>query len=188
MIVARSLAELGDRMQPSAITIGKFNAIHRGHVEMIRRTRHIAEERGLHSVVVTFDRHPASLLNPDSVPVDITGPSRRVELIGDTGVEACLVLPFSDELASLSPADFVTHVVSEGLGAQCVIVGKDFRFGHRAEGDVGTLRELGALHGFDVVVVDDVSDESGDRISTSLVRRFIIGGDVRSAAGDGDDH
>ena len=182
MIVARSVAELGDRMQPSAITIGKFNAIHRGHVEMIRRTRLIAEERGLHSVVVTFDRHPASLLAPDSVPVDITGPSRRLELIGETGVEACLVLPFSDELASLSPADFVSHIVSEGLGAQCVIVGKDFRFGHHAEGDVGTLRELGVLHGFDVVVVDDVSDESGDRISSSLVRRLILDGDVAGAA------
>jgi riboflavin kinase/FMN adenylyltransferase len=182
MIVACSLAELGDRMQPSAVTIGKFNAIHRGHVEMIRKTRDIAEERGLHSVVVTFDRHPASLLNPDSVPMDITGPSRRVELIGHTGVEACLVLPFTDELANLSPADFVTHIVSEGLGAQCVIVGKDFRFGHRAEGDVDTLRELGTRHGFDVVMVDDVTDESGDRIASSLVRRFIIGGDVTSAA------
>lgn len=182
MIVARSLDELGDRMRPSAVTIGKFNAIHRGHLEMIGRARQIAEERGLHSVVVTFDRHPASLLNPDSVPMDITGPSRRVELIGHTGVEACLVLPFTDELASLSPADFVSHVVSEGLGAQCVIVGKDFRFGHQAEGDVDTLRELGTRHGFDVVVVDDVSDESGDRISTSLVRRFILGGDVTSAA------
>jgi riboflavin kinase/FMN adenylyltransferase len=182
MIVARSVAELGDRMQPSVVTIGKFNAIHRGHVEMIRRTRLIAEERGLHSVVVTFDRHPASLLTPDSVPVDITGPSRRLELIGETGVGACLVLPFSDELASLSPADFVSHIVSEGLGAQCVIVGKDFRFGHHAEGDVGTLRELGVLHGFDVVVVDDVSDESGDRISSSLVRRLILDGDVAGAA------
>lgn len=182
MIVARSLAELGDRMQPSAITIGKFNAIHRGHVEMILRTRHIAEERGLHSVVVTFDRHPASLLNPESVPMDITGPSRRVELIGETRVEACLVLPFTDELASLSPADFVSHIVSQGLGAQCVIVGKDFRFGHGAEGDVDTLRELGTHHGFDVVVVDDVSDESGDRISTSLVRQLILDGDVASAA------
>ena len=168
MIVARSVAELGDRMQPSAITIGKFNAIHRGHVEMIRTTRLIAEERGLHSVVVTFDRHPASLFAPDSVPVDVTGANRRVELIGQTGVDACLVLPFTDELANLSPADFVSHTLVEGLGAKCVIVGKDFRFGHRAEGDVDTLRELGVLHGFDVVMVDDVSDESGDRISSSL--------------------
>jgi riboflavin kinase/FMN adenylyltransferase len=70
----------------------------------------------------------------------------------------------------------------EGLGAKCVIVGKDFRFGHRAEGDVDTLRELGTRHGFDVVMVDDVTDESGDRIASSLVRRFIIGGDVASAA------
>ncbi len=182
MIVARSLAELGHRMKPSAITVGKFNAIHRGHVEMIQKTRQIAEDRGLHAVVVTFDRHPASLFTPDSVPLDITGASRRVELIGQTGVEACLVLPFTDELASLSPADFVSQIVNDGLGAQCVIVGKDFRFGHNAEGDVDTLRKLGTLHGFDVVVVDDVSDESGDRISSSLVRRFIIGGDVTSAA------
>lgn len=182
MIVVRSLAELGDRMQPAAITVGKFNAIHRGHVEMIRRTRQIAEERGLHAVVVTFDRHPASLLTPDSVPMDITGANRRVELIGDTGVEACLVLPFTDELASLSPADFVSHIVSEGLAARCVIVGKDFRFGHHAEGDVDTLRKLGTLHGFDVVVMDDVSDESGERISSSLARRLIIGGDVMGAA------
>jgi riboflavin kinase/FMN adenylyltransferase len=182
MIVARSLDELGDRMRPSAVTIGKFNAIHRGHVEMIGRARQIAKERELHSVVVTFDRHPASLFAPESVPADITGANRRVELIGQTGVDACLVLPFTDELANLSPADFVSHTLVEGLGAKCVIVGKDFRFGHRAEGDVDTLRELGTLHGFDVVMVDDVTDDSGDRIASSLVRRFIIGGDVASAA------
>jgi riboflavin kinase/FMN adenylyltransferase len=182
MIVARSLDELGDVMRPSAVTIGKFNAIHRGHLEMIGRSRQIAEERGLHAVVVTFDRHPASLFTPDSVPLDITGAQRRVELIGHTGVEACLVLPFTAEIASLSPADFVSHILIEGLGAQCVIVGKDFRFGHRAAGDVDTLRELGAAHGFDVVLVDDVTDESGNRIASSLVRRFIIGGDVASAA------
>jgi len=182
MIVAHSLAELGNRVRPSVVTIGKFNAVHRGHVDMIGRARQIAEERSLHSVVVTFDRHPASLFTPESVPVDITGAARRVELIEKTGVEACLVLPFTDELASLSPADFVGHILSEGLGAQCVIVGKDFRFGHRAEGDVNTLRELGVVHGFDVLVLDDVTDDSGDRISSSLVRRLIIGGDVKSAA------
>ena len=182
MIVARSLAELGDGMRPSVVTIGKFNAVHRGHLEMISRAEQIAEDRGLHAVVVTFDRHPASLFTPESVPADITGVDRRVELIGMTGVEACLLLPFTQELAQLSPQEFVDQILIDGLGAQCVIVGKDFRFGNKASGSVDTLRELSAAHGFDVVVIDDVSDESGDRISSSLVRRLIIGGDVTSAA------
>ena len=182
MIVARSLAELGDRLRPSVVTIGKFNAVHRGHLEMIARARQIADDRGLHAVVVTFDRHPASLFTPDAVPADITGVDRRVELIGSTGVEACLVLPFTQELAQLSPQEFVDQVLRDRLGAQCVVVGKDFRFGNKASGSVDTLRELGAVQGFDVVVMDDVSDESGDRISSSLVRRLIIGGDVTSAA------
>ena len=111
MIIARSLSDIGDSLRPSVVTIGKFNAIHRGHVAMISQATEIAAERGLHSIVVTFDRHPAALLTPENVPADITGVNRRLELMSFTGVEACLILPFTQELADLTPEEFVQQIL-----------------------------------------------------------------------------
>jgi riboflavin kinase/FMN adenylyltransferase len=183
MIIARSLSDIGDSLRPSVVTIGKFNAIHRGHVAMISQATEIAAERGLHSIVVTFDRHPAALLTPENVPADITGVNRRLELMSFTGVEACLILPFTQELADLTPEEFVQQILVDGLSARCVVVGEDFRFGKAARGTVATLHELSESFGFDVLEGKEVTDDSGARIASSLVRRLIIGGDVRGAAG-----
>jgi riboflavin kinase/FMN adenylyltransferase len=166
---------------PSVVTIGKFNGVHIGHLEMIRLTRELASASGATSVVMTFDRHPAALLNPDHVPDDITGPQRRIELIEAAGPDALLLLPFDEELAALSPRDFVTSILVDALSAQSVVVGRDFRFGHAAEGTVDTLRELGLEFGFTVEVVADVSTPAGERVSSSLVRNLLNEGDIARA-------
>lgn len=181
MMLFTGLDDVPAGFGPSVVTVGKFNGVHVGHLEMIRLTREIATERGATSVVMTFDRHPAALLNPASVPDDITGLGRRIELIGEAGVDATLVVPFTQELASLSPRDFVSAILVDTLRAEEVIVGRDFRFGHDAAGNVETLRVLGGELGFEVRVVDDVRAEGEDRVSSSLIRGLLESGDVARA-------
>ena len=176
-----ALTEVPDDFGPSAVTIGKFNGIHLGHLAMIRETLDAASRIKGTSVVVTFDRHPSSLLTPDRVPTDITGPQRRLELIESTGVAATLILPFTPELAQLSPDEFVSAILVERLHAQVLIVGKDFRFGHGAAGTVATLRELGEKYGFSVTVIEDVCPDGQQRVSSSWVRELLDTGDVAEA-------
>jgi riboflavin kinase/FMN adenylyltransferase len=167
---------------PSVVTIGKFNGVHLGHAEMIRLTRELAAQHGSASVVMTFDRHPAALLYPERVPEDITGIERRLEIIAQSGVDATLIQPFTDEFASLTPREFVSTILVKTFAAEAVVVGRDFRFGHHAAGTVETLSELGDEFGFTVTVVDDVRPEGGERVSSSLVRHLLESGDVSRAS------
>lgn len=166
---------------PCVVTIGKFNGVHLGHIEMIRLTRELAAASGCASVVMTFDRHPAALLHPERVPEDITGIERRLELIAESGVDATLIQPFTDAFAQLSPREFVSTILASTFAASTVVVGRDFRFGHRAEGTVDMLRELGVEFGFDVRVMDDIRPDGQERVSSSLVRRLLEDGDVERA-------
>lgn len=177
--------ELGDVAIPasgSAVTIGKFDGVHIGHVAIITELRSLAAERGLQSVVVTFDKHPSALFSPETAPQDITGFDHRLELLEASGVDATLVLPFTAELAALSPADFAAQVLQQALNAKLVFVGQDFRFGSHAAGDVAALRELGALLGFEVVLIDDVCHVDGQRASSSWIRDLLERGEVAQAA------
>jgi riboflavin kinase/FMN adenylyltransferase len=166
---------------PSVVTIGKFNGVHLGHLEMIRLTKELAAKSASRSVVVTFDRHPAALLHPEHVPEDITGLERRIELIEQAGVDATVVLPFTQELSDLSAREFVQIILVSRLKATAVVVGRDFRFGRGAEGTVETLRELGSELGFSVTVLDDVCPEGDERVSSSLIRGLLEVGDVARA-------
>ena len=178
----RSLDEVPAGWGPSAVTIGKFDGVHLGHVEILRQLGDISSTRGLKSTVVTSDRHPASLLSPDQLPEDILSTEDRLDLIDHENIDASLVLAFDSELASLSPRDFVTTILLEKLNTQVVLVGHDFRFGDHASGDVTTLQELGAELGFDVVLIDDVAPVDGVRVSSSLIRQLMASGDVAAAA------
>ena len=178
----RSLAEVPTDFGPSVIAIGKFNGVHLGHLEMIALARAEAQKLNVSTVVVTFDRHPAALLNPQSVPADITGPERRLELIEAAGVDATLVLEFTEQLAALSPTEFVSSILVDALHASVVVVGKDFRFGAHAAGDCATLRELCARFGFSVVELDDVAPGGDRRVSSSWIRELLESGDATTAS------
>jgi riboflavin kinase/FMN adenylyltransferase len=167
---------------PSAVTIGKFDGVHQGHRAVIARLREVADEGGLRSVVVTFDRNPLALLAPDRCPEALMSVRQKLGLLATTGLDAALVLPFDRALASLPPEEFVQRVLVDALHARSVLVGSDFRFGSRGAGDVALLVRLGRELGFTVEAIGDVRPEGERRASSTWVRELLADGDVRHAA------
>lgn len=165
----------------SVVTIGVFDGVHRGHQLIIARTVADAAELGLPAVVITFDPHPLEVLRPGSHPLLLCTPRRRVQLLGELGAQAVCVLPFTTEFSRLNPEEFARAVLADRLHARRVVVGTDFRFGHRAAGDVALLAELGEKHDFSVDGVPLLA-EAGDRVSSSLIRQLLADGDVAGAA------
>jgi riboflavin kinase/FMN adenylyltransferase len=180
MKVYRSPAEVPGNFGPSVVTIGNFDGVHIGHREIMRRVVAIAKERGLTSAVLTFDPHPARILAPDRAPKLITTVEQRVQRLGEEGIEAALLLPFSLEFAALSPEEFVEQILVRTLKARCVLVGEDFRFGFRQSGNIGTLRELGERFGFELQPVPAI-ERHGERISSSRIRELVEAGRVSKA-------
>ncbi len=179
MITAAGLDAL-TTPEASAITIGTFDGVHVGHRALIAYTKEEAARRGLASAVVTWDRHPAATLRPDAVPPLLSTPERKVELIQELGVDILLVLPFDRSLSKWPPERFVQDVLVTGLAARAVYVGRGWRFGHRASGDVDTLTELGATLGFDAEGVS-LATVGGEAVSSSRVRACIAEGDMTMA-------
>jgi riboflavin kinase / FMN adenylyltransferase len=168
----------------SVVTIGVFDGVHRGHQQLIGAAVAEGRERGLPTVLITFDPHPAEVVRPGSHPARLTSLRRRADLVAELGVDAFLVLPFTIELARMSPAEFAHEVLVERLHAAAVMVGPNFTFGHRAAGNFAVLGELGARFGFAVEGVELTTDSERDHItySSTYVRACIDAGDVEAAA------
>lgn len=166
---------------PSAVTIGKFDGVHRGHLGVIAQLCAFADARGVAPVVVTFDRNPLTLFAPDSAPEPITSRAQRAELLAAAGVATTVELVFDRALAAQPPDAFVRDLLVERLGARGVLAGADFRFGSRGSGDVALLRTMGEDLGFDVELIADV-EAGGERVSSSRIRSLLAEGDVASAA------
>lgn len=170
---------------PSAVTVGKFDGLHRGHRDVLRQLCAVADADGLIPAVVTFDRNPLATLNPDRAPVALASAAQKIELFEEAGIAAVLMLEFTEELASLSPEAFVRSILVDTLHARMVLAGRDFRFGAGGAGDLKALRRLGGEHGFEVAVIDDYdADADGEprRVSSSWVRELLSEGRVREAA------
>lgn len=182
VITFRRLSDIPDGFGETAVTIGKFDGVHSGHRAVIDRLRQAADERGLSSVAVTFDRNPLAILAPEKSPPALVGNEQKLDLLAETGIDATLLLSFDRELSRLSPEDFVTTVLSGALKARLVFVGHDFRFGHRGAGDVDRLRELGEEYGFDVELIADVAPADGRRVSSTWIRELLAEGRVAEAA------
>jgi riboflavin kinase/FMN adenylyltransferase len=165
----------------SVVTIGVFDGVHRGHQAIIGHTVKRARDLGLQSVVVTFDPHPAEVVRPGSHPAVLTEPVRKAELIEQLGVDALCVLPFTAALSRLTAEAFVHDVLVEHLHAAVVVEGENFRFGHRAAGDVALLERLGRTFGFTVEGAPLVAD-GGTIFSSTYIRACVDAGDVRTAA------
>lgn len=178
-VVVRGLAEV--EPAPSAVTIGVFDGVHRGHRDIIDRAVRAARSADLRAVAVTFAPHPMAVVRPDAVPPLVQPVEDRVALLSATGLDLVLVLPFTPELSRLAPDAFVDRVLAGPLRARHVVVGTNFRFGHRAAGDVGTLAELGTGHGF-VAEGVPLLDLDGAALSSSEVRAHVAAGDVAWAA------
>ena len=165
----------------TVVTIGVFDGVHRGHQEIIGYTVKRARDLGIESVVVTFDPHPAEVVRPGSHPAVLTSPTRKAELIEELGADVLCVIPFTPDFSRLPAEEFAHDVLVEHLHAAVVVVGDNFRFGYRAQGDVELLTRLGrtfgyAVQGAPLVSVDDVV------FSSTYIRACVDAGDVRAAA------
>ena len=167
---------------PSAVTIGKFDGVHAGHRAVLARLEELAAPVGLTPTVLTFDRNPLSVLNPAECPAPLVSNAQKLDLLAEAGVAATLVVEFDRAFSQWAPEDFVTRILVDALHARLVLVGRDFRFGVRGSGNVELLRTLGAEHGFEVVVMDDVSAAGERRVSSTWVRELLSEGDVTGAA------
>ena len=176
-----ALAEVPSGWGECVATIGVFDGVHRGHQRVMERAAEIARVRDLPVVVITFDRHPDEVVRPGSHPPLLTTARRRAELLAGLGADALCVLPFSLEFSRLSPDEFVRAVLSERLHAAVVVVGENFRFGHRAAGDVPLLRQLGETHDLTAESVPLLAAD-GATISSSYIRERLATGDVAAAA------
>ncbi|UFS60093.1 bifunctional riboflavin kinase/FAD synthetase [Subtercola endophyticus] len=178
MKVFTSVSEIPADFGPSAVTVGKFDGVHEGHRAVIAELLSVAHTDGLVATVVTFDRHPARLLNPSRAPIALVGNEQKLDLLAQTGVDATLMLTFDQALADLTPLEFVQLILVEGLHAKVVLIGGDFRFGRAGAGNVDTLRELGARFGFETRLIADVKPGSDRRVSSTWIRELLAEGDV----------
>jgi phosphoribosyl 1,2-cyclic phosphate phosphodiesterase len=165
----------------SVIAIGNFDGIHLGHQRVLAYCIALAKETGAVATAVTFDPPPLKVLRPETAPPRISTNQQRMAWFEALGMEAAVVLPFTMELAQLAPEDFVDEILVRQLQVRAVVVGDNFRFGHRQAGDVKFLRETGMRNGFDVIVHEPVMLE-GDVVSSTSIRRLIAGGDLTRAA------
>jgi riboflavin kinase/FMN adenylyltransferase len=164
----------------TVVTIGAYDGVHLGHRALIGRVRQMAADLGCHSAVVTFDRHPATVVRPESAPKLLTDLEQKLELLAETGVDYTAVVHFDKARSQESAEDFVREVLVGALAARAVVVGHDFHFGHGRRGNVPLLQAMGAELGFDVLGIMLVGDEQP--ISSTRVRRLLAEGDVEQAA------
>jgi riboflavin kinase / FMN adenylyltransferase len=164
----------------SVVTIGIFDGVHRGHQRIVARAAQIGRERNLPVVVITFDPHPDEVIRPGSHPPFLCSARRRAELLASLGADAVCVIPFTLEFSRLDPDEFVRAVLVERFHAAVVVVGEDFRFGHKAAGDVQLLAKLGEKYEFTVEGMPLLAD--GATISSTAIRQMLTAGDVAAAA------
>jgi riboflavin kinase/FMN adenylyltransferase len=165
----------------SVVTIGVFDGVHRGHQRIIARTAGTAASLELPMVVITFDPHPAEVIRPGSHPTFLCTAARRAELLDEQGADAVCLLPFTLEFSRLGPEEFVHAVLVDRLHTAAVVVGENFRFGHKAAGDVALLAELGEKYEFTAEGVPLLAD-GGVTVSSSAIRQRLAAGDVAGAA------
>jgi riboflavin kinase/FMN adenylyltransferase len=164
------------------VTIGAYDGVHLGHRHLLAEVRRRALERDLASVVVTFDRHPATVVRPESAPPILTDRQQKLELLAAAGIDRTLVVPFDRERANETAEEFVLEVLVRALGARLVVVGEDFHFGHGRAGNVALLTEMGARHGFDVEGMALEADASHQVVSSTRIRALLASCDVAAAA------
>ena len=181
MHIYRSLTEVPGDFGPSVLSIGNFDGVHFGHRRILHRLKEIATERGWKPSVLTFDPHPTRVVAPERTPPLLTSPERRAALMREEGIDQVLILPFTRELAMLTPEEFVERLLVKALGARAVLVGDNFHFGHKQAGNVKVLAELGRKYGFETEIVPAVTWR-GRVVSSSGIRELISAGNVSLAA------
>jgi riboflavin kinase/FMN adenylyltransferase len=175
-------ARLPATLDGTAVTVGTFDGVHRGHQDVLRRLVVRAREARLPSLLVTFEPHPLEVLNPTAAPRLLTTRDEKLGALGVTGVDYVAILPFTPELAALPAEAFVDEVLLDRFRMRMLLIGHDHGFGRGREGDVDTLRSLGESRGFAVEVIAPVATDDGEPVSSSLIRRAVATGELAGAA------
>ena len=169
--------------QGSVVTVGEYDGVHRGHRTVVAEMHRMAAERGCATAVVTFDRHPATIVRPESAPLLLCDLEHKLELLAETGVDYTLVVEFTEEQAQVKAETFAQQILVDCLQARAVIVGADFHFGKGRRGNVETLKVVGDECGYEVVglpLVKQLTGE-GEVISSTSIRSALTDGDVEKA-------
>ena len=166
-----------EHLAGTVVTIGTFDGVHLGHRTLINRAIAEAQDRGMASCVLTWDRHPAVTLRPDKAPPALSAPERKIELIEQLGPDLLVVLPFDEELAAMEAKDFASGVIARGLRARLVIVGEGWRFGRKAAGDTVMLAEIGRTDGFEVEAIG-LEQLADSKVSSTRIREAVRAGDM----------
>jgi riboflavin kinase / FMN adenylyltransferase len=174
------VAQLGATRKSAVITIGNFDGVHRGHQKILQGVVERAKKDGLLAAVLTFYPHPARVLRPDAAPGLLATLQQRLSACNKAGIDAALVMRFDAELAKISAEDFVHRFVVDAMRARAVLVGANFRFGHRQAGDVSLLTELGKQYGFELGVVPPLV-EGGIVVSSTAIRQAVREGRLEEA-------
>jgi riboflavin kinase / FMN adenylyltransferase len=170
--------------EPAVISIGAYDGLHLGHRTVIDELKREAAIRGARTAIVTFDRHPADIVRPESAPKLITDHEQRLELFEAMAIDAAVVLPFDDAQSQEPALSFIERVLVKCLNTVLIVEGVDFHFGRNREGNISLLREVGATYGFEVapLVLFPRQDGIAEPVSSTAIRRALAGGNVELAA------
>ncbi|MBA2686700.1 MAG: bifunctional riboflavin kinase/FAD synthetase [Gemmatimonadaceae bacterium] len=166
----------------TVVTVGTFDGVHRGHLDVLGRIRGRASALGLRSLLVTFDPHPLEIVNPSAAPRLLTAGQEKLEVLAESGIDFVAIVPFTEALASYSAEQFVDLILSKRYRMKELMIGYDHGFGQHRAGNVEVLKELGRRDGFGVEVIGPVSSPAGQPVSSTSIRRSIAGGDLARAA------
>jgi len=180
MKVFRKLEEIPEDFGPSLVSVGNFDGVHRAHVRVLKEIVVRSKQRRARSIAVIFEPHPMRILRPDSGLKLLTPTPEKLRLLEKTGIDAVAIIPFTRDLSLMSPREFVKHILLDKLRALEVHEGYNFRFGHKAAGDVNLLTQLGAECGFEVVAYPELRLR-GESVSSTRIRELIQAGDIRRA-------
>ena len=180
MKIFNNISSVTGQLRAPILTIGNFDGVHKGHLVLFDKVKERARAIGGESVVMTFDPHPIKILKPGNGPPLITPTEQKIRLIEAAHIDALLCLPFSERFAAITAEDFVTEILVKNIGVREIVVGYDYRFGHKQQGNMDLLKTMGTTYGFEVHEVGPIQIENLPVSSTS-VRRFVQEGDLFKA-------
>jgi riboflavin kinase / FMN adenylyltransferase len=177
--IMRICSEDGVRTEASVLALGMFDGVHLGHQALLKQARALADQYGVPMVVMTFDRHPLSLIAPAIAPPMLTTAQERMRLIEAQGADIVCVVPFTKEVRDIAPEAFV-RLLAERWHPRAVVIGFNYNFGKHGAGTPETMKELGAAAGFETVVVPEVR-LGGQTVSSTRIRQLLAEGNTAEA-------